>query len=340
MATVIKGTAVAKKLRQGLKADILEIRKEQPEFTPGLTVVQVGDRPDSNVYIGAKVKACAEIGIHGVHLKLPPTTTQQELIDNIERLNQDPTVHGIILQVPLDCNTGIDETLCTNVLSPSKDVDGLTDVNAGRLSRGDLKRCFTPCTPTGCMVLIEEAGVDVKGKNVCVVGRSKIVGAPMHDLLLWAHGTVTTCHSRTPDLRYHINQADVVVVAAGKKELVKGEWIKPGAVVIDCGINPEPDATKKSGVKLWGDVEYPVAKQVAGAITPVPGGVGPMTVALLMRNTVTSAKRMHGVTSVGGQRSYSTASFPASHLGGAARGYSTSAQLARTGLRLIQMLKK
>jgi len=332
VATVIKGTQVAKNLRLSLRDEILKIREEIPDFTPGLTVVQVGNRPDSNVYIGAKVKACEEIGIKGTHLKLDPETTEETLLSEIQRLNEDPNVHGIILQVPLDCTTNIDESLATNALTPSKDVDGLTDINAGRLARGDLKNCFTPCTPSGCMVLIAEAGVDVKGKNVCVVGRSKIVGAPMHDLLLWAHGTVTTCHSRTPDLGYHIRQADVVVVAAGKKELVKGDMIKPGAVVIDCGINPLPDASKKAGVKLWGDVEYPVAKEIAGAITPVPGGVGPMTVALLMKNTVTSAKRMNGVRSM----------HTAAGLRGA-RSYNSLAPLASSvgpiAMRALRMLK-
>ncbi|XP_078101476.1 C-1-tetrahydrofolate synthase, cytoplasmic-like, partial [Sander vitreus] len=251
----------------------------------------VGDRDDSNLYISSKLKAAAEMGIDARHLRLPNTATQNEVLQNILSANDNVSVNGLIVQLPLDSVNLIDTQVITNAISPEKDVDGLSCINAGKLSRGDLKDCFLPCTPYGCMELIRQTGVSVAGKHAVVIGRSKIVGAPMHDLLLWNHATVTTCHSQTRDLPQQVGQADILVVGAGRAEMVRGDWLKQGAVVIDCGINHVPDETKASGKRVVGDVHYASANQRAGFITPVPGGVGPMTVAMLMQNTVQSAQR-------------------------------------------------
>uniref|UniRef100_A0A8C7QL55 C-1-tetrahydrofolate synthase, cytoplasmic n=1 Tax=Oncorhynchus mykiss TaxID=8022 RepID=A0A8C7QL55_ONCMY len=253
-------------------------------------VFQVGDRDDSNLYISMKLKAAAEIGINASHVRLPKTATEDEVLRRIVEVNENLEVHGLIVQLPLDSINPMDTEKVTNAVAPEKDVDGLTSINAGKLSRGDLGDCFIPCTPKGCMKLISQTG-EVAGKNAVVIGRSKIVGAPMHDLLLWSHATVTTCHSKTTDLAAQVGRADILVVGAGKAEMVKGEWLKEGAVVIDCGINHIPDDSKANGMRVVGDVHYPSAKEKAGFITPVPGGVGPMTVAMLMENTVQSAKR-------------------------------------------------
>uniref|UniRef100_A0A8C8EQF9 C-1-tetrahydrofolate synthase, cytoplasmic n=1 Tax=Oncorhynchus tshawytscha TaxID=74940 RepID=A0A8C8EQF9_ONCTS len=253
-------------------------------------VFQVGDRDDSNLYISMKLKAAAEIGINASHVRLPKTATEDEVLRRIVEVNENLEVHGLIVQLPLDSINPMDTEKVTNAVAPEKDVDGLTSINAGKLSRGDLGDCFIPCTPKGCMKLISQTG-EVAGKNAVVIGRSKIVGAPMHDLLLWSHATVTTCHSKTTDLAAQVGRADILVVGAGMAEMVKGEWLKEGAVVIDCGINHIPDDSKANGMRVVGDVHYPSAKEKAGFITPVPGGVGPMTVAMLMENTVQSAKR-------------------------------------------------
>uniref|UniRef100_A0AAY4DLN1 C-1-tetrahydrofolate synthase, cytoplasmic n=1 Tax=Denticeps clupeoides TaxID=299321 RepID=A0AAY4DLN1_9TELE len=278
-------------VRERLKKDVEEMKSQDPNFSPGFVVLQVGDREDSNLYISMKMKAAAEIGIKARHLKLPKMVTEEEVLHSIREVNNDSSVHGLIVQLPLDSVNKIDTEKVTNAVAPEKDVDGLTSINAGKLSRGDLGDCFIPCTPNGCMELIKQTGVSVAGKRAVVVGRSKIVGAPMHDLLLWNHATVTTCHSKTADLASEIGQAEILVTGIGKPEIVKGEWIKEGAVVIDCGINSIADSTKSSGKRVVGDVHYASAKERAAFITPVPGGVGPMTVAMLMQNTVLSAKR-------------------------------------------------
>uniref|UniRef100_A0A8C3T0U5 C-1-tetrahydrofolate synthase, cytoplasmic n=1 Tax=Chelydra serpentina TaxID=8475 RepID=A0A8C3T0U5_CHESE len=253
--------------------------------------LRVGDRDDSNTYISMKLKAAAEIGINANHIKLPNTATEAEVLRCITVLNEDPAVHGFIVQLPLDTDKPISTEKVTNAVAPEKDVDGLTSINAGKLSRGNLGDCFIPCTPKGCMELIRQTGIQIAGKKAVVIGRSKIVGSPMHDLLLWSHATVTTCHTKTTALAEEVSKADILVVAAGKPEMVKGEWIKPGAVVIDCGINHIPDSTKPNGKTVVGDVAYSAAKERASYITPVPGGVGPMTVAMLMQSTVESAQR-------------------------------------------------
>ncbi|KAJ4939747.1 hypothetical protein JOQ06_029183 [Pogonophryne albipinna] len=290
-AQIISGKEVSAKVREGLKKDVEQMKLQDPNFKPGLVVLQVGDRDDSNLYISMKLKAAAEIGINATHMRLPKTATEEEVLHSITEVNENSSIHGLIVQLPLDSIHKMDTEKVTNAVAPEKDVDGLTSINAGKLSRGDLGDCFIPCTPNGCMELIRQTGVSVAGKKAVVVGRSKIVGAPMHDLLLWNHATVTTCHSKTTDLPGEVGRADILVVGIGKAEMVKGEWIKKGAVVIDCGINHVPDETKASGKRVVGDVHYASAKEQAGFITPVPGGVGPMTVAMLMANTVLSAKR-------------------------------------------------
>lgn len=288
---ILSGKVISGALKDEIKNEVETIRKDNPNFKPGLAIVQVGDRQDSSVYVGMKIKTGTELGFDAKHVKLSRTVNETEVLEKLDELNSDQSIHGIIVQLPLDCDKDIDATKCTNAVLPKKDVDGLHEINAGRLSRGDLGNCFQPCTPRGCLHLIKKSGIDVEGKHAVVIGRSKIVGSPMANLLTWANATVTICHSRTKNLEDIVKQADIIVAACGRKELVKGSWIKPGAVVIDCGINVEPDSTKKSGRRLVGDVQYAEAKKVASWITPVPGGVGPMTVAMLMRNTLDSAKR-------------------------------------------------
>uniref|UniRef100_A0A1A8BQV5 C-1-tetrahydrofolate synthase, cytoplasmic n=1 Tax=Nothobranchius kadleci TaxID=1051664 RepID=A0A1A8BQV5_NOTKA len=290
-AQIISGKEVSAQVRQRLKQDVEQMKLKDPNFKPGLVVLQVGDREDSNLYISMKLKAATEIGLNATHMRLPKTATEEEVLHSIREVNENPFVHGLLVQLPLDSIHKINTEKVTNAVAPEKDVDGLTSINAGKLSRGDLGDCFIPCTPNGCMELIKQTGVSVAGKRAVVLGRSKIVGAPMHDLLLWNHATVTTCHSKTADLAGEVGKADILVVGIGKAEMVKGDWIKKGALVIDCGINHIPDETKPSGKRVVGDVEFSSAKEQAGFITPVPGGVGPMTVAMLMANTVLSAKR-------------------------------------------------
>uniref|UniRef100_A0A8B9ZJT9 C-1-tetrahydrofolate synthase, cytoplasmic n=1 Tax=Anas platyrhynchos TaxID=8839 RepID=A0A8B9ZJT9_ANAPL len=258
------------------KKQVAEMKEKFPGFTPGLAILQVLNQIISGY-------SHLQIGISANHIKLPNTATEAEVLKCIASLNGDPAIHGFIVQLPLDSDKPINTEKITNAVSPEKDVDGLSSINAGKLSRGDLGDCFIPCTPKGCMELISQTGIQVAGKRAVVIGRSKIVGAPMHDLLLWNHATVTTCHSKTSTLAEEVGKADILVVAAGKAEMVKGEWIKPGAIVIDCGINHVPDSTKASGKRVVGDVAYNTAKEKASYITPVPGGVGPMTVAMLMQ---------------------------------------------------------
>jgi methylenetetrahydrofolate dehydrogenase (NADP+)/methenyltetrahydrofolate cyclohydrolase/formyltetrahydrofolate synthetase len=287
---LLSGTEVANEIRDALKSDVKELCEDLPGFKPGLAIVQVGGREDSNVYIRMKMKAAAQIGIEAAHVKLPRTITESELLMKLKKLNGDPNIHGIIVQMPLDTDNTIDSHLITDAVCPEKDVDGLNTINEGKVAVGDLSG-FLPCTPNGVMELIRRSGVQIAGSRAVVLGRSKIVGTPCSELLKWHHATVTVCHSKTKGLPSETAKADILVVAIGQPEMVKGDWIKPGAVVIDCGISSVPDETKKSGQKLVGDVAFEEAKSVASYITPVPGGVGPMTVAMLMKNTVLSAQR-------------------------------------------------
>lgn len=292
MAQRLDGKAVSEDIKKNLKSEVESLQQKYTGFCPGLAIVQVGNREDSNVYINQKLKSAEAVGVKARHIKLPNTSTQDEVLSMVQSLNDDPTVHGMIVQLPLDTVNEIDAHLVTNAILPSKDVDGLHQSNAGKLARGDLEDCVLPCTPAGCLELIKRTGVSIQGKTAVVLGRSKIVGSPMSDLLTWNHATVTVCHSKTVDLPDVVRKGDIVVVAIGKPQFVKGDWIKPGAVVIDCGINSIPDETKKSGRRLVGDVDFEEAQKVASWITPVPGGVGPMTVSMLLWNTVNQAKRV------------------------------------------------
>lgn len=278
MGITIDGKAVAAAVRDEVRARVTRLAERGT--TVGLATVLVGDDPASQVYVGHKQKACAEVGITSFGRRLPATTTQGELLALVRELAADARVHGILVQLPLP--KGLDADAVIDSIPPAKDVDGLHPVNQGRLMAG--VPGMRSCTPLGVMRLLDEAGVELKGARAVVVGRSVLVGKPLALLLLERHATVTLCHSRTKDLGAEVGRADVVVAAAGQPGLVRGEWIAPGAVVIDVGTNRTPEG------KLCGDVEFAVARERARAITPVPGGVGPMTVAMLLSNTVTAAE--------------------------------------------------
>jgi 5,10-methylene-tetrahydrofolate dehydrogenase/methenyl tetrahydrofolate cyclohydrolase len=286
-ATLIDGTAIAAKVRASV-AEAVAVRAAAGKPRPGLATVLVGDNVASQTYVRSKRKACAEAGIESFGHELPKTATQPEIEALVAELNADPRVHGILVQLPLP--DGIDEERVLGTISLEKDVDGFHPVNIGRLAMKGRKPLFVPCTPAGCMVLLEEAGATFKGANAVVLGRSNIVGLPASMLLLHRDATVTICHSRTKDLRAVCREADILIAAVGRMEMVKADWVKPGAYVIDVGINQKPDASRKSGYRLVGDVAFDEVKEVAGAITPVPGGVGPMTIAMLLRNTLRGAE--------------------------------------------------
>jgi len=286
----IDGTAVAKSVREDVAREVAELKARG--ITPGLTVVIVGENPASQTYVAAKEKASVEAGMKGETIRLPADTPQPELEALIDRLNADATVHGILVQSPLprhmDANTVVRRIL------PEKDVDGFHPVNVGKLLIGETDG-FAPCTPAGVQELLVRYGVETKGKEVVIVGRSNIVGKPMAALLMQqgagADCTVTVCHSRTKDLRFHTRRADIVIAALGKPEMITGDMIRPGAVVIDVGISRVDDATRARGYRLAGDVHFESASKVASLITPVPGGVGPMTIAMLLKNTVRAARQ-------------------------------------------------
>ncbi|KAH8685734.1 formate--tetrahydrofolate ligase-domain-containing protein [Tricladium varicosporioides] len=286
-ATKIDGTAIAKSIRERLLGEIQEAQKINPRFKPSLKIIQVGERSDSTTYVRMKLKAAHEAGIDCELLPFPETVTEAELLEVITRLNYDPSVHGLLVQLPLPKT--ISEYNITSAVADEKDVDGFGTNNIGELAKRGGHPLFTPCTPKGVMALLSESGVDLKGKNAVVLGRSDIVGSPVSYLLKNADATVTVCHSKTQGLENYLKNADVVVAAIGKANFVKGEWLKPGVVVIDVGTNFVPDDTKKSGQRLVGDVDFASASEVASQITPVPGGVGPMTVAMLLQNVVDSA---------------------------------------------------
>jgi 5,10-methylene-tetrahydrofolate dehydrogenase/methenyl tetrahydrofolate cyclohydrolase len=286
-AQLIDGNAIAEQLRLKTAAEIEEmVNKGLPH--PGLAAVLVGERKDSQSYVSMKRKRAGEIGIESFGYTLPATASQEEVESLVRELNADPKVNGILVQLPLPAH--LDDEKVLNAISIEKDVDGFHPLNIGRLAQKGREPLFVPCTPDGVMYLIEQTGTPFKGANAVVLGRSNIVGMPAALLLVKRDATVTICHSRSKDLPGICRQADILVAAVGRAEMVRGDWIKPGAVVIDVGTNAVDDPTAKRGYRWVGDVCFEEAKEVAGWITPVPGGVGPMTIAMLLRNTVRSAR--------------------------------------------------
>ncbi|AHG90977.1 Bifunctional protein folD [Gemmatirosa kalamazoonensis] len=290
-ARLLDGAALARRVRERVAGEVAELKARG--VTPGLSVVLVGDDPASAVYVHHKTKDCQEVGMRGEQIRMPASTSQDELLAVVDRLNGDPAVHGILVQMPVPKQ--IDPAAVIARIAPEKDVDGFHPVNVGKTYIGE-DSGFAPCTPAGVMVMLREAGVDLRGAEVVIIGRSNIVGKPMAALLVQpgVDATVTVCHSRTRDLAAHTRRADVIVAAIGRARFVTGDMVKPGAVVIDVGMNRIDDPTTKSGTRLVGDVDFEAVRQVASAITPVPGGVGPMTRAMLLENTVRAARRAAG----------------------------------------------
>jgi methylenetetrahydrofolate dehydrogenase (NADP+) / methenyltetrahydrofolate cyclohydrolase len=288
-ARIIDGKQIAADMRAELKATVDQLRAEG--IVPGLGVVLVGDDPASRSYVSAKEKACADIGIFSDDNRLPTDTTQADLIAMVERMNTDPRIHGILVQLPLPRH--LDESAVIAAIAPDKDVDGFTPINVGRLIIGET--CYLPCTPHGVVQLLARSGTRTAGAHVVVVGRSNIVGKPVANMLLQkrehANATVTICHTGTRDMAAFTRQADILIVAAGRPNTVTADMVREGAVVIDVGVNRVPDATRKSGYRLCGDVDFEGVQEKASLITPVPGGVGPMTITMLLHNTVASARR-------------------------------------------------
>ena len=287
-AKTIDGKLLAANLRAEIAAGTAELKRTRG-IVPGLAVILVGDNPASVSYVTAKEKACAEAGMYSREIRLPATVSEEDLLGRIAALNEDPAIHGILVQLPLP--KGFDEKKVVNAISPDKDVDGFTPVNVGRMLIGE--PCFLPCTPHGIIKLIAFSGMDLRGKHAVVIGRSNIVGKPVAALLARkeVNATVTLCHTGTPDVSRFTKEADVVVVAAGHPGTLTGDMIRPGAVVIDVGVNRIPDATRPRGFRLVGDADFESCSRVAGAITPVPGGVGPMTITMLLWNTLESARK-------------------------------------------------
>lgn len=293
-ARLIDGKAYAETLRHAVAAEVAQLKAEHG-LTPGLAVVLVGDDAASAVYVKSKGEQTEAAGMYSQTHRLPAATPQAELEALVKILNADPKIHGILVQLPLPGH--LDSAAVIAAIDPDKDVDGLTVVNAGRLASN--LPALTPCTPVGCMVLLRDVIGDLKGLRAVVIGRSNLMGKPMAQLLLQADCTVTIAHSRTRDLAAVCREADILVAAVGRPQMVRGDWIKPGAVVIDVGINrvpsKDPDKAAAGKTRLVGDVAFDEALSIAGAITPVPGGVGPMTIACLLQNTLTAARRIHGL---------------------------------------------
>lgn len=293
MGKRLDGREISAEMRAEMKADIERLQEEY-DLVPGLAVVLVGNNPASLSYVRSKGKACEELGLHSVQVDLPADSSTEDVLAAVEKLNQDEAVHGILVQLPLP---GQDEQQVVNAIDPDKDVDGLHPVNLGRLVRQE--EGFWPCTPHGVLQILSRSEIEVKGKHAVVVGRSALVGRPVANLLGHkadgANATVTLCHTGTHDLGYFTRQADILIVAAGFPQGIKADMVKEGAVVIDVGINQIDDPSRERGWRLVGDVDYKEVRKKASAITPVPNGVGPMTIALLLYNTVWSAKRKHGL---------------------------------------------
>ncbi len=287
-AKTIDGRRLAEATRAEIARGVAELKAERG-VTPGLAVILVGDDPASVSYVTAKEKACAEAGMYSREIRKPATISEDELLAEIAALNADPAIHGILVQLPLP--KGFDEKKVVDAIAPEKDVDGFTPVNVGKMMIGE--ECFLPCTPHGIIKLIEFSGMDLRGRHAVVIGRSNIVGKPVAALLARreTNATVTVCHTGTPDVGAFTRTADVVVVAAGRPNTLTGGMLKPGAVVIDVGVNRVPDASSPRGYRLVGDADFESCAEVASAITPVPGGVGPMTITMLLWNTLESARR-------------------------------------------------
>ena len=281
MAQIIDGKKISSEMRAEISEEVKALA--QQGVVPGLAVIIVGEDPASKVYVRNKGRACAEVGIYSEIIGMPESTSETELLAKIAELNARPEINGILVQLPLPRH--INESAVIAAISPDKDVDAFSEVNVGKIMIGDFR--FLPCTPAGVMELLRRSGIEIEGKNAVVVGRSNIVGKPQAMLLLHANATVTVCHSRTRNLAEICRGADILVVAIGKADFITADMVKPGAVVIDVGMNRRPDG------KLTGDVDYAAVSEVAGYITPVPGGVGPMTITMLLRNTVTAARLAH-----------------------------------------------
>jgi 5,10-methylene-tetrahydrofolate dehydrogenase/methenyl tetrahydrofolate cyclohydrolase len=290
-AQIIDGKVIAEKVRQEVAEEVSAlVAAGRPK--PGLATVLVGENPASQVYVSMKQKSCAQVGIESFGFKLDATATQSEVEGLVAELNADPRVNGILVQLPLP--SGLDEERVLNLIRIEKDVDGFHPLNIGRLAQKGRDPLFVPCTPDGVIYLLDQVGTPLDGTNAVVLGRSNIVGMPVALLLVRRNATVTICHSRTHNLPGVVRQADVLVAAVGRAQMVRGDWVKPGAVVIDVGTNRIDDPTHPKGSRLVGDVCYDEVKEVASAITPVPGGVGPMTIAMLLRNTLRAAKLVNG----------------------------------------------
>lgn len=293
-AKIIDGKQIAQTMREEIKKEVQKLK--QDNIVPGLGVILVGEDPASQSYVRAKERACEKIGIYSDDNRLPADITQDELMTLIERMNNDPKINGILVQLPLPHH--INETDVLLAINPDKDVDGFHPVNIGKMVAGE--KTFWPCTPHGVIQLLQRSSVKIEGAEVVIVGRSNIVGKPLANMLIQkaptGNATVTVCHTRTKDLHFHTKRADILVAAAGKPEMITADMVKDGAVVIDVGVNRVEDSSKEKGYRLTGDVDFESVKQKASLITPVPGGVGPMTITMLLYNTLDSAKKAAGKT--------------------------------------------
>jgi len=290
---IIDGKAIALQMQEEMKAETAGLRAQG--IVPGLAAILVGEDPASQIYVGNKEKACERVGIYSDVRRLPETTTEEELLALVDEMNHNDLIHGILVQLPLPNH--IDEGKVLMLIDPNKDVDGFHPVNVGKMVVG--QPCFLPCTPHGCQVLIKRSGIETKGKHLVILGRSNIVGKPLANIMVQksegANAVVTICHTACNDISYFTKQADILVTAAGRAGLVTGDMVKEGVVVIDVSVNRIDDPTTKSGKRIVGDVDFESVSKKASAITPVPGGVGPMTITMLLHNTIESAKRFHGL---------------------------------------------
>lgn len=288
-AKIIDGKAIAAEIEQEITAAV-ERRTAEGKSQPGLATVLVGEDPASHTYVRMKRKACERVGIQSFHNELEVDTPQEEIISLVRELNADERVNGILVQLPLP--DGVDEEAVLREIDVEKDVDGFHPLNLGRLAQKGRDPYFVPCTPAGIIELLKRSGAELEGARATILGRSNIVGMPVSLLLVKENATITICHSRTQDLPERVREGDVLVAAIGRPEMVRGDWIKPGATVIDVGVNRVDDASRERGYRLTGDVNFEEGKEIAGAITPVPGGVGPMTITMLLRNTLVAAERL------------------------------------------------